>query len=169
MTDQTTENETHEDIAGVSGHLRHAGGGPRDEATQNHPTDEGVGSTDTLEGGTHEARTSADEPETFPREYVEKLRREAAEARVKAKRSDELAASLWRAQVAATGRLADPTDLPMPEGADPLDAEAVEAAVVDLLARKPHLAARRPMGSVGQGPTTPAEGVDLAGMLRARA
>lgn len=107
--------------------------------------------------------------ETFPREVVEKLRRENAEQRVKAKRADDLAAALWQARVAATGRLADPSDLAMPEGADPLDAEAVAAAVDELLGRKPHLATRRPMGSVGQGPTTPTAGVDLAGMLRARA
>lgn len=107
--------------------------------------------------------------ETFPRRYVEELRAEAAEYRVKAKRADELAAALWTAKVAATARLADPTDLAMPDGADPTDDAAVDAAVADLLARKPHLATRRPAGSIGQGPGTTAESVDLAAMLRGRA
>ena len=70
-----------------------------------------------------------DEPETFDRPYVEKLRREAADARVRAKDRDTLAAALWAARVAATGRLADPTDLVMPDDADPLDEDAVREQV----------------------------------------
>lgn len=107
------------------------------------------------------------EQETFPRAYVDKLRKEAAGHRERAKRADEFAAALWEARVAASGRLADATDLPMPEGADPLDAEAVEAAVEDLLARKPHLATRRPSGNIGQGVGSAPQNVSLAGMLRA--
>lgn len=109
------------------------------------------------------------EPDSFPRAYVEELRKEAAEARVKAKRTDELAAALWTARVAATGRLADPTDVVMPEDADPLDEDALTAAVDDLLARKPHLASRRPRGDVGQGMAGSSTTTDLAGMLRSRA
>ncbi len=70
--------------------------------------------------------------------------------------------------MAATGRLADPTDLPFDE-AYLKDAEALTAAIDDLLARKPHLASRRPVGDVGQGTTPLTETVDLAGILRARA
>lgn len=110
-----------------------------------------------------------EEPETFPLSYVKELRQEAAEHRVRAKRADELAAALWNARVAATGRMADPTDLPMPDDADPLDVEVVGAAVDELLARKPHLASRRPKGTVGQGVTAPSGEVDLAAMLRGRA
>ncbi len=111
-----------------------------------------------------------DEPETFDRDYVEKLRKEAAESRVKAKDRDTLAAALWTAQVAATGRLADATDIPMPDDADPLDVEAITAAVDTLLARKPHLASRKPRGDVGQGHNGGATGgVSLSGMLRAGA
>ncbi len=59
------------------------------------------------------------------------------------------------AQAALTGKLADPTDLPFTE--DLLDDDGlvddtkVQAAVEDLIKRKPHLAARRPTGDVGQG------------------
>ncbi len=109
------------------------------------------------------------EPEMFDRPYVEKLRKEAADARVRAKDRDTLAAALWSARVAATGRLADPTDIPLPDDADPLDAEAIEVAVTELLARKPHLASRKPRGDVGQGMAGSTSSVDLAGMLRSRA
>lgn len=116
-----------------------------------------------------DAEVEQTEPDSFDREYVEKLRKEAADARVRAKDRDTLAAALWAANVAATGRLADPTDLALPDDADPLDQEAVEVAVTELLARKPHLASRRPRGDVGQGVAGSTSSVDLAGMLRSRA
>lgn len=112
--------------------------------------------------------TPDEEPETFDRPYVEKLRREAAESRVKAKRADDLAAALWTARVTATGRLADPTDLVMPDDADPLDEDAIASAVDDLLERKPHLASRKPRGDVGAGATPAGGTVDLAALMRQR-
>lgn len=128
------------------------------------------------QGSMTEAQTpnNADEtpqhaPETFPREYVEKLRQEAADARVKAKKADELAQALFVARVAATGRLADPSDLPF--NADLLDdAQQLTAAIDALLDAKPHLASRTPRGNIGQGPTGADTGtVDLAALLRAGA
>lgn len=119
-----------------------------------------------------EQTDAASEPEgdaeTFPRDYVEKLRKEAADARVKAKRADDLAERLHVALVAATGRLADPTDLAYDE-AHLDDDNALTAAVDALLARKPHLANRRPVGNVGQGAASGPEEVSLLGMMRARA
>ncbi len=111
------------------------------------------------------------EPETFDREYVQKLRDEAAGHRVKAKRADALNARLATAQAALTGKLADPTDLPFTDELlddDGLvDEGKVKAAVDDLIKRKPHLAVRRPIGDVGQGarPEAPADG-GLAALLR---
>lgn len=91
-----------------------------------------------------------DDGDTFPRTYVEQLRRENAEHRTKAKRADDLAARLHRAEVAATGKLADPSDLPFDEAH--LDDPAALAAAIDaLLTAKPHLASRRPVGDVDQG------------------
>jgi hypothetical protein len=117
--------------------------------------------------------TAETEPETFDRAYVENLRAEAAEHRVKGKRADALAARLVTSLAASTGRLADPSDLPydaalldddgMPDG------DKVTEAVEALLAAKPHLASRRPTGDVGQGARSEAEGVSLAGLLRAGA
>jgi hypothetical protein len=110
------------------------------------------------------------ETETFDREYVQKLRDEAAGHRVKAKRTDALNARLATAQAALTGKLADPTDLPFTD--DLLDEDGlvdeakVHAAVEDLIKRKPHLAARRPTGNVGQGARPEAAEVGLASLLR---
>ncbi len=124
-------------------------------------------------GPTDEPPTAADaavEPETFDREYVQKLRDEAAGHRVKAKRGDGLAAALVTAQAALTGRMADPSDLPFSEDLlddDGLvDNDKVTAAVEDLLRRKPHLAARRPRGDVGQGARPELQEEGLAALLR---
>lgn len=127
---------------------------------------------DTTQDGQNDAQDgqndAQDEPETFPRDYVHKLRDEAAAARVKAKKADGYAARLHSALVAQTGRLADPTDLPFDEAH--LDDEAeLGKAIDDLLARKPHLASRRPQGNIGQGPTPGGGTVSLADLLRAGA
>ena len=108
------------------------------------------------------------EPETFPRDYVEKLRKESAGYRVRAQQADNLAARLHLALVADTGRLADPSDLAFdPAHLD--DDSALSAALDDLLHRTPHLASRRPRGDVGQGISGPSTATDLAGILRSRA
>jgi hypothetical protein len=92
--------------------------------------------------------------DTFPRSYVETLRKESATYRDRAKTADlergVLAARLHLALVEATGRLADPHDLPYnPEHLD--DPEALVAAIEELIAAKPHLKSRKPSGDVGQG------------------
>jgi hypothetical protein len=117
-----------------------------------------------------DAPVDEQEPEgdSFPRAYVEKLRRESAEYRVKAQRADELGERLHVAMLSADGRLADPSDLPY----DPAyldDPEALSRAVGDLLARKPHLASRTPRGDIGQGASPTPEVFSLAGILRGNA
>jgi hypothetical protein len=117
--------------------------------------------------------TAENEPETFDRAYVENLRAEAAEHRVKGKRADAIAARLVTSLAASTGRLADPSDLPydaalLDDDGVP-DAAKVTEAVEALLAAKPHLASRRPTGDVGQGARGEADGVSLAALLRAGA
>ena len=111
---------------------------------------------------------NAEDPETFPREYVEKLRKEAADARVRAKDRDDLAHRLHGALVTATGRLADADDLDFDE-AHLTDTDALNAAIDELLTRKPHLVSRRITGDVGQGAHKDDTAVDLAGMLRRNA
>lgn len=112
--------------------------------------------------------TQDTEQETFPRSYVEELRAENQRYRERGKRADELSRRLHTELVRATGRLADPTDLPFDE-AHLDDTTALAAAIDDLLTRKPHMAARRPTGDIGQGATPSHTPVDLAGILRARA
>ncbi|WP_267309204.1 hypothetical protein [Mycobacterium barrassiae] len=73
-------------------------------------------------------------------------------------RADKFARALFEARAAATGRLADPTDLPF--NAELLDdADAFTAAIDALLQAKPHLASRKPAwGDVGAGQGQPASG-----------
>lgn len=133
------------------------------------PTTDSTEETDEQEAGAQETGEQEDQPDTFPREYVDQLRQEAADHRVRARDRDDLAHRLHTAMVAATGRLADPTDLPFHDDHLTDDGQALTAALDDLLTRKPHLATRRPSGDIGQGLTDSAESVSLAGILRSRA
>lgn len=123
-------------------------------------------------GPTDEAETpdteEQEQDETFTREYVQNLRDESAKYRTRAKDRDVLAERLHTSLVAATGRLADPSDLTF-DDAHLTDPETLTAALDDLLARKPHLGSRKPSGDIGQGATGSSETVDLAAMLRSRA
>ncbi|MCQ4365870.1 hypothetical protein KQR54_33210 [Mycobacterium gordonae] len=111
-----------------------------------------------------------DSADKFPRAYVEKLRTEAKDNRHRAEtaesRSDELTRQLFTLRVQATGKLADPTDLEF--DADLLtDDDTLNAAIDDLISRKPHLKARKIGGSVGQGVTgNKEEPFSLLGRLR---
>ncbi|RIT85167.1 hypothetical protein D2E82_03260 [Mycobacteroides abscessus] len=122
--------------------------------------------TDTLDEGTDDEGSDPEsDPETFPREYVQDLRSENARYREKAKTAEHYAQRLHVALVAATGRLADPDDLPFDESHLD-DPDALTAAIDALLERKPHLKSRRVVGDVGQGAGGPTADVDLAGILR---
>ncbi|OCB21298.1 hypothetical protein A5674_03270 [Mycobacterium malmoense] len=116
----------------------------------------------------HDGEQSEPEPETFPRSYVEDLRQENGKYRQRAQQADAYAQRLHTELVRATGRLADPTDLPF--DAEHLDdPDKLSNALDDLLASKPHLASRRPTGDIGQGDRGPASGAfSLLGMLKER-
>lgn len=121
------------------------------------------------EDGPEAADDDTETPETFPRDYVEKLRKENAGYRDKAKRADDLAHRLHASLVEATGRLADARDLPFDES-HLEDTETLTGAIDALVADRPHLGSRKPRGNVGQGAITgAADTVDLAGLLRSRA
>lgn len=110
----------------------------------------------------------ADDAETFPRDYVLKLRDENAKYRQRAADRDEIAAKLHTALVQATGRLQDASDLAFdPSHLD--DPDALTAALDALLTAKPHLATRKPMGSIGQGVSGASDTFSLAGALRSNA
>lgn len=114
-----------------------------------------------------EASETPPEGDTFPRAYVEDLRKESAGYRTQVR---ELQERLHRMSVEQTGSLADPADLPF-DAAHLESPEALQAAIAALLEAKPHLKARRfapdaaAQGAKGQA----SGGVDLLGMLRANA
>lgn len=91
-----------------------------------------------------------DEGDTFPREYVEKLRRESAKYRERAQQSEKIAQRLQTALVSLDGRLADPEDLPF-DWAYLEDENALSEAIAELIARKPGLRAQQITGDAGQG------------------
>ncbi|WLP90083.1 hypothetical protein [Gordonia sp. NB41Y] len=104
------------------------------------------------------------EPDTFDRAYVEKLRQENGKYRQRAQQADELAHRLHRALVEQTGRLQDASDLPF-DDEHLRDGTSLASAIDELLTAKPHLAARRPVGDIGQGATANANDVNLLGLL----
>lgn len=114
-----------------------------------------------------------DQAELFDAEYVSKLRNEAAEHRVKAKRSDDLARQLVRALAKADGRLIDADDLAYDsaylDDDGLVDVDKVTAAIDALVERKPHLAAQRPTSTLPQGARPEPDRVDLHGILRSNA
>lgn len=109
------------------------------------------------------------------RAEVRRLRDEAATGRVRARRADTLARRLVEAQAAATGLLADASDLRLDALDDVLDDDGVpdpalvRAQVEALIDAKPHLASRTPRGDLAQGARDDTPAVDLAGLLRAGA
>lgn len=169
MTDTTRGPEQRTDKLPVTADLA-TGGNPVPTSTEPdvEPTEDTPTELDETTTAEETVETETEEPDTFPRSYVEELRQENGRYRQRAQRADDLAQRLHTALVAATGRLADPGDLDFDE-AHIDDEGALRTALDDLLARKPHLASRRPRGDVGQGVTGTSGAVDLAGLLRSRA
>ena len=127
--------------------------------------DQDVQEPDSLDAATDSDSESESEPDTFDRAYVEKLRQENGKYRQRAQRADDLAHRLHRALVEQTGKLADASDLPFDE--THLDyADKMVAAIDELVGAKPHLAARRIAGDIGQGASKPSDGVNLLNILR---
>ncbi|KUI43914.1 hypothetical protein AU197_21150 [Mycobacterium sp. IS-1590] len=141
---------------------------PDEVETPQEPIEEPIEGPDTEEPSPDRDEVP-EEPETFPRDYVEKLRQENGRYRQRAQRVDDYAHRLHTELVRATGRLADPSDLAFDE-AHIHDPDALVAAIEKLITRKPHLATRQPIGDIGQGASTPSSTtVDLAAILRKRA
>lgn len=118
----------------------------------------------------HQDDDAADDG-TYPAKVVKDLRKENASYRERARtaeaRADDLARQLFRLRVEATGKLASADDLPF--DADLLaDDEKLNAAVDELLSKRPHYAKRTPAGNVGQGERghTPAVPQDFSTLLR---
>lgn len=93
--------------------------------------------------------------DTFPRSYVEELRKESAKHRDRARqaeeRADALARQLHSELVRATDRLENPADLAY--DAEHLDdPEKLKAALDVLLSDRPYFRKRKVVGDAGQGP-----------------
>lgn len=118
---------------------------PESESTTETTTETETENTETEQNDT--------EPTTFPRSYVESLRRESAEHRTRAADRDALAQRLQATLVAQTGRLVDGADDLVPFDESHLtDSDALSAALDALLEARPYLAKpQRPSGDVGQG------------------
>ncbi|KAF0968369.1 hypothetical protein BPODLACK_03031 [Gordonia sp. YY1] len=146
---------------------------PQQPDEQQQPDEPTVTETETLETPapdepTENEPTPEPEPDVFPRAYVQQLRQENADYRNRAKAADDLAKRLHTELVRATGKLADPTDMPF--DAEHLeDPDKLTASIDQLLSVKPHLKARRIVGAVGQGESGTTTGVDLLGIMRGTA
>ena len=146
---------------------------PQQLDEQQPPAEPTVTEPETLETQAPDEPTESEptpepEPDTFPRAYVEDLRKENADYRNRAKAADDLAKRLNTELVRATGKLADPTDMPF--DAEHLeDPDKLAASIDQLLSVKPHLKARRIVGAVGQGESGTTTGVDLLGIMQGRA
>lgn len=120
-------------------------------ATQGDDQDETEVTTPETDADVPQADT---EPDTFPRDYVNKLRRENRTYRDRAEaadqRADELAQRLHSELVKSSGKLADATDLAF-DAAHLDDADKLGAAIDALIESKPHLKSRRVSGDAGQG------------------
>lgn len=147
-----------------------------------NPQPEDSATTDPQTPEQTEETTSSTTPETPPevmpgaseddlRAEVRRLRDEAAEQRVKGRRSETLSARLVTAYAAATGLLADPDDL-RADPADLVDDDGlpdpgkVRAAVETLIEAKPHLASRTPRGDIDQGARDDENELSLSEFLR---
>ena len=139
-----------------------------DEIEDQQPTDQESTDRETEEHGEDDvSRETSESEEPAEKSEVGKLRRESANYRTRLRESEQRADALARELVAArireSGRLADPTDL----DPDPalLEDGALDAAIDDLLERKPHLKARS-FGDVGQHDRAASDGVSLGSLLR---
>lgn len=140
------------------------------EALESAETDETT-VTDTSPTETPEDAASGDS-DTFPREYVETLRKESAGYRDRAKtaeeRADKLAKQLHTELVKGSNRLENPADLPF--DADHLDdTDKLGKALDALLADRPYFAKRVVKGDAGQGARGgQPEPVSLLGLLQGK-
>lgn len=139
-----------------------------DEIEDQQPTDQDTPDRETEEPAEDDvSRETSESEEPAERSEVGKLRRESANYRTRLReseqRADELARELVAARIRESGRLADPTDL----DPDPalLEDGALDAAIDDLIERKPHLKARS-FGDVGQHDRAASDGVSLGSLLR---
>lgn len=137
---------------------------PEDPADTPPEATESEGETDDTE------RPATDETDETDSENdgIRKVRREAANYRTQLREAEtelqDVKAQLFAAKVSASGKFADPSDMPVDLDMVNDDA-ALYRAIDELLEHKPHLRARQ-FGNIGQGERGTAQGVSLGSILR---
>lgn len=115
----------------------------------------GEDSTAAVGEGGQPGEASGEEQDTFPRDYVEKLRKESADYRTRAQRAEEAEKRLHDLAVAqaVSGILVRADELHWREEFADADGwpdhDKIRAAAEELVAQRPYLG--RPSGDVGQG------------------
>lgn len=138
--------------------------GETDETTET--ADETTESEEPAASSTTESEHRGDENSS---DHLTEVRREAAGYRKRLRETEtqlqQVQAELFHARVAATGKLADPSDMPVDVE---LLAGGLDDAIDELLQAKPHLKARS-FGDIRQGERGERAAVSLADILRTNA
>lgn len=146
------------------------------ETLEDEPTGETDETTETAEETTESEEPAASSTtESEPRgdenssDQLAEVRREAAGYRKRLRETEtelqQVQSELFHARVAATGKLADPSDMPVDVE---LLAGGLDDAIDELLQAKPHLKARA-FGDIRQGERGERAAVSLADILRTNA
>lgn len=146
------------------------------ETLEDEPTGETDETTETAEEATESEEPAASSTtESEPRgdenssDQLAEVRREAAGYRKRLRETEtelqQVQSELFHARVAATGKLADPSDMPVDVE---LLAGGLDDAIDELLQAKPHLKART-FGDIRQGERGERAAVSLADILRTNA
>lgn len=147
------------------------------ETLEDEPTGETDETTETADETTEPEEPAASKTEENDTENNEnsggdkiaEVRREAAGYRKRLRETEtqlqQVQSELFHARVAATGKLADPSDMPVDVE---LLAGGLDDAIDELLQAKPHLKARA-FGDIRQGERGERAAVSLADILRANA
>lgn len=146
------------------------------ETLEDEPTGETDETTETAEETTESEEPAASSTtESEPRgdenssDQLTEVRREAAGYRKRLRETEtelqQVQSELFHARVAATGKLADPSDMPVDVE---LLAGGLDDAIDELLQAKPHLKARA-FGDIRQGERGERAAVSLADILRTNA
>lgn len=132
------------------------------------PADPPEPADDDTEPAEDDTEPADDDEDSTP---LKRARRDAAKYRRRLRdaeaRLDEVQRELFAARVRATGRLADPSDMPF----DPAlldDGDALTEAIDALTEAKPHLKARA-FGDIGQREVDSRPAVSIGSILRANA
>lgn len=138
-TDRAPEDSTDGNVSRETPTDEDEGGGVSNSTHDDGEDEDTDGSTTDEDEGTDEGDETPTDDKTKLRGEAAKYRRQRNEERA---RADAYGARLFTELVRSTGKLTDPTDMPVNvELLD--DGEKLTAAIDDLLQQKPHLKARQ--------------------------